>query len=81
MWIKVLSPKIIFLVVLLIAIMLSLYHVVTVRCGVSATPYMDVKEDSTHHKFINMMAIPHNGPAVVSGYDANMEAAAQGVYR
>ena len=66
---------------LLIALMLSLYHVVTVRCGVSATPYMDVREDYAHHEFINLVAIPPNGPAVVSGYDANMEAAAQGEYR
>ena len=51
------------------------------RCGVNATPYMDVREDYAHHEFINMVAIPPDGPAVVSGHNANMEAAAEGLYR
>ena len=42
---------------------------------------MDVREDYAHHEFINMVAIPPDGPAVVSGHNANMEAAAEGLYR
>ena len=65
---------------ILISLALGLYHAWVVRCGVSATPYMDVREDYAHHEFINMVVIPPEGPAVVSGHDANLGAAEEGLY-
>ena len=69
-----------FLAVILISLALRLYHVLVVRCRVSANLYMDVRADYAHHEFINLMAIPPDGPAVASGHDANLGAAEEGVY-